>query len=119
MRRIFYWILFGLLTGCTVGPDYHPPREKLPSNYSMIKKNFSSGGKNETQFWNVAVNDPILLDLIKQAICGHNLDIQQALANLRQARAGLRIAKADYFPQLDMNDQITRDRFSANQPLLA
>ena len=74
MQRILSWIFFILLTGCTVGPDYHAPLEKMPANYSMTKKDISHT-KNETHFWHAAVNDPIMLDLIKQAIGGENLDV--------------------------------------------
>src|SRR5579871_5665380 len=102
VMRILYGLFFLiLLSACAVGPDYHPPATILPAKYSTTKKEIISN-KDETHFWHAAINDPVLIDLINQAINGGNFDVETALANLRESRARLRIAKADYFPQLDM-----------------
>ncbi len=120
MKNYFYLILSLLLTSCTVGPDYHAPSNQLPSHYSLTKNNVSSPKENrEAHFWYSCTNDPILIDLIERALHGNNLDIQKSLANLRQSRAELSIAKADFFPQLDAAGKISRDRLSANSEFLS
>ncbi len=118
MKNHFYLLLLLLLTSCTVGPNYHAPLHRLPSHYSAIAKKNASN-KNESNFWHSCINDPILIALIKQAICGNNLDLQKALANLRQSRAELSIATADFFPQLDATAKISRDRLSADSEALS
>ncbi len=109
-----YLIIVFLLSSCTVGPTYHRPVAAVPSHYSEAKK----GDFKKRHFGYASFNDPILNDLIRRALRGDNMDIQKALANFRQARAELGIARADLFPKLDVNGYIHRDRLSANSEIL-
>lgn len=109
------WLL--LLTACTVGPVYHPPEEKLPAHYRNVNKNYSSAIPR--LFWWNMLGDPLLVELINQAVCGKNLDVVKASANVRQARAALGIAKADLYPQLDGNGKISRDHLSHNSEIIS
>ena len=113
--RLLPLLLF-LLTGCTVGPNYHTPNAPLPSKYSLAKPNVASQKAN--RFWSNSLGDPILVNLINQALRGNNLDIQKAYANICQARAELGITRADLFPQLNASGKISRDRLSANSEIL-
>ena len=112
--RLFF--LCFLLIGCTVGPDYHPPQNKLPTEYSAPKSDFSS--KNQHQFWSLTIGDKTLTRLIHQALLGANFDIQKSYASILQARATLGIAKADFFPQLNAEGKISRDKLSGNTELI-
>lgn len=116
-RKIVWPLLFLLLlVSCTVGPNYHRPVHPIPSHYSSTKETTSSLKMN--QFWRDALGDPVLVGLINQALGGGNLDIQQSYAKICQARAQLGIANADYFPQLNANGKISRDRLSGNSEIL-
>lgn len=115
MRNYFYLLLL-LLTACTVGPNYHTPAVKMPSHYTFAKKTNLS---KEAHSLYSSFNDPVLASLIKRAVCGDNFDIQKSLANLRQARAELQIAKADYFPSLDATAKVSRDRVSGNGEIIS
>jgi NodT family efflux transporter outer membrane factor (OMF) lipoprotein len=108
--------LLSLLSGCTVGPNYHPPEAPLPSKYSLAKPKVVSQKTN--QFWSSSLSDPILIGLMNQALSGNNLDLQKAYANICQARAELGITRADFFPQLNASGKISRDRLSANSEIL-
>lgn len=115
MKRTFYLITL-LLTACNVGPNYHVPLTCMPAHFSENKPHLSD---YESCAWYCDLNDAVLTDLIKRAICGSNLDIQVALANIRLARAQLGVANASFFPQLDMTGKVTRDRLSANSEVLS
>ncbi|MFI4919139.1 MAG: efflux transporter outer membrane subunit [Legionellales bacterium] len=112
-----YLILIILLSGCTVGPNYHRPVDTMPEKYSSTRQVFSY--KQFNQFWWRAFNDPVLIGLINQALKGANLDIQKAYANIRQARAELNIANADYYPQIDANGRYVRDHLSGNSEIIS
>lgn len=105
-----------LITGCTVGPNYHKPAPLLPSHYSETKHSFSS--KKMNLFWSNSLSDPVLVSLINLALSGNNLDIQKAYARIRQARAELGIINADFYPQLNATGKISRDHLSGNSEIL-
>src|SRR5258708_2923240 len=66
-------ILIFLLSSCNVGPNYHPPIVQLPSHYSATAKPTSF--KEFNHLWWNSFGDPILINLINQALLGQNLDI--------------------------------------------
>src|SRR5690242_13259051 len=86
MRYIFTFV-FGLallLQGCAVGPDYHRPA------VSGTDGGWSGGTSPDTAAADVSpwqsLGDPVLTQLIETAVA-HNLDLREAEANLRAARA--------------------------------
>jgi NodT family efflux transporter outer membrane factor (OMF) lipoprotein len=114
--QIIAMLIGVLMSGCTVGPNYHAPKVTIPPQY-IIAKGHPSENKMPSDWWN-SLPDPVLVSLINQALqC--NLDIQQAEAKIRQARAALNIASADFLPQLDLNGKISRDHLSANSELIS
>ena len=86
-----------LLSGCAAGPGYHPKS----ANVLGVPEHYTAAA-NETQprefatWWN-ALDDSELSALVDRALKA-NLDIAQAAARLRQARASLIAARADFFP---------------------
>lgn len=109
--------LLVLLSSCTVGPNYKAPKTVLPTKYSAAK--LSTSHKQFNQRWWEALNDPVLVCLINQALEANNLDIQKAYANIRQARAELNIANANYYPKINANGRYVRDHLSANSQILS
>ncbi len=96
------------LGACAVGPDYAPPALDLPQRWSG-----AAGGKTSprpSEWWR-GFRDPTLNALIDQAIAG-NLDVAQAKARIREARAAREQAVGALFPQIDGGASATRSRSS-------
>ena len=99
-------LLFASLLGCAVGPDYLPPRTDVPSTWSaqeVVTPDLTS--KTSTNpaalaAWWRSFKDPTLSSLVETAI-GANLDLLQAEARIRQARAARGVAGAELWPTID------------------
>jgi NodT family efflux transporter outer membrane factor (OMF) lipoprotein len=118
MKKILIGLLL-ILVGCTVGPNYQIPTLQLPTNYIEIQNAKQPVTTKVDEFWWHSIGDPILVQLLNQALTHDNLDIQKAKANVRQARATLGITKADYYPELDLGGKISRDRLSRNAEIIS
>ncbi len=102
------------LSGCKAVPDYKPPQTQVSAQWSTtLSEGLSSSaiGKDTVERWWEVFNDPILADLIKEAV-GGNLDLKQAEARVRQARAQRGISNASLFPALGVNAGASRSRSS-------
>ena len=99
-RFIAAIVATALLSGCAAGPDYHPRTAETLG----VPEHFAAGAREETNAdlvsWWGQFDDPVLTRLIDRAIDA-NLDIAQAVARLRQARAALVQARADLLPSVD------------------
>jgi NodT family efflux transporter outer membrane factor (OMF) lipoprotein len=104
-----------LLTACTVGPDYVRPQAP------------TSAGYKEAEGWKVAQpQDNIArgkwwemygdfeLNALEAQVQIANLNVAQAEAAYRQARAVAQQARAAYFPTLAIGASVTRTRQSNN-----
>ncbi|NMC51035.1 MAG: efflux transporter outer membrane subunit [Desulfovibrio sp.] len=104
------------LSGCwAVGPDYRRPDLDAPVTWSQDPTPGRASGVFEDVAWWKAFGDPILDELITRGLSG-NLDIAQARARVRQARADARTAKAALFPAIDVSGGSAT---SSNGPLNA
>ena len=94
------------LGACAVGPDYVPPALELPQRWSAA----TSGPKapKPSEWWR-NFRDPTLNTLVELAIAG-NLDVAQAKARIREARATREQAVGALFPQVDAGASATRSR---------
>ncbi len=93
--------LAALLAGCTVGPNYvGPPAAALRAAKAPA---FVRGDARQATAvapvarWWEALGDPVLNDLVTRALAA-NPNIAVAEARLRQARAALRLQKANELP---------------------
>ena len=108
-------LLLLLLAGCaTVGPDYVPPEVSASAKWTAELE----GGLNAEQIdpqtlahWWPTLNDPILSNLIERAVAG-NLDLKEAQARVREARARRGISQADRFPTIEATGSASRKRSS-------
>ncbi len=66
--------------------------------------------------WWQSFNDPLLDRFIDRALA-QNLDLEQAVARVRQARASLRNADAALLPSGTVTGDATRSRFSVETPI--
>ena len=111
LHRVFAWIhilLSGLLAtvfvACApVGPDYQPPRQKLPANWRETGVQADGGiGSEELEHWWTLFNDPQLDSLIRRATLA-NLDLQVATSRIAQARAQYVLVRGTTLPTADIS----------------
>jgi NodT family efflux transporter outer membrane factor (OMF) lipoprotein len=104
-RHFFSALLAVTLTGCAVGPNYHPPKTSMASGYGELTTNNSSINSLATTNspaikWWYALNDPELNRLMEEAL-RENYDLRIAIARVREARFQRSIQAADLFPNID------------------
>jgi len=105
------------LTGCTVGPKYHPPVVQAPPAYKELGdwKPAQPNDQNLGGNWWTIFQDP-QLDALEQQINVGNQNLQAAEAQFRQARAALRYNRADYYPTVTAGASASRQRISGRRP---
>ena len=121
--RLFAAALLLMLSGCVVGPKYHPPSPPAPA--AVYKE--SPAQFKETEGWTVAqpadaklrgkwweiFNDPEL-NALEDQLNINNQNIKQYFENFMEARAVVREARSQYFPTLSVVPSVTHSRTSAN-----
>jgi multidrug efflux system outer membrane protein len=105
-------------SGCAVGPDYRPPETKVPETWDgqavvtpAHPSQTTTAPVTLVAWWN-AFNDPSLSSLVEMAVRA-NLDLRQAEARIRQARASRGVAVAPLFPQADASAQYQKSQGSS------
>ena len=97
-------LALALLTGCVAGPTYHAPDAAalgVPDHYTAATSAAVTGpAAADLSRWWRQFDDPVLSSLVERALAA-NLDIAQAVARLRQARASLIGARADFLPTVE------------------
>jgi NodT family efflux transporter outer membrane factor (OMF) lipoprotein len=93
-----------MLAGCaTVGPNYVRPETSVSDAWqSKLEGGLTSNEMHTDTLaeWWSTLDDPKLTNLIERAVKG-NLDLKQARARIREARARRGAAKADFLPTFD------------------
>jgi multidrug efflux system outer membrane protein len=104
-----------LLAGCAaVGPDYVPPDAKAPAKWNApLEEGLAARGMDAQVLasWWTTLDDPLLASLEERAALG-NLDLREATARVREARARRGVARADLFPSVDATGSARRSRTS-------
>ncbi|MDB6444459.1 TolC family protein [Pseudomonas sp. 21TX0197] len=116
--RFAVMLCFGMVAGCAAGPDYSEPDLQLPAHFSTQAPapGPDSVARTDLARWWGAFNDPLLNQLVRQAL-EQNLDLAQASARIEQARAGLGAANAALLPSATVDAQAVRSRQSLETPL--
>ena len=87
--------------GCAVvGPDYLPPDICTPDSWQADfggAEDVTAPDPSRLESWWANLHDPILSDLIDQAL-DQSLDFKQAVSRVREARARRGVSDADGFP---------------------
>lgn len=97
-RKALFLILCLILCGCSLGPSYVPPPDKVPAKWTMgpgIEKPY------EGPWWR-NFHDPMLNELIEQQSVT-SLPLKIAKALIEKARADYEVAKAQQFPTVNLN----------------
>lgn len=104
------------LAGCVVGPRYSRPSAAVPAVY---KEQAGSGAaatkQNLPEKWWQVFADP-QLDALEEQIKVSNQNLKQSEAQFRQARALVRIYRADYYPTVSAAPSATAEHYSHNKP---
>ena len=102
-----------VLSGCTVGPTYHPPIPSVSSTWSEAPQgSVSTHPAQLTQWWST-FNDPLLTILITWAVAS-NLDLRLAVARVREARAARGVVAPASQPQVAAFGAYTHIRRGTN-----
>jgi outer membrane protein, multidrug efflux system len=103
------------LGGCTVGPNFTPPKPPAIADWhdastrrSRSAATVSQASDPDPQWWN-ALGDPTLTALMNKAIAG-NLDLQQAVLRVVEARQGEITARAAGLPTLNGTGSYSREQ---------
>jgi NodT family efflux transporter outer membrane factor (OMF) lipoprotein len=102
-----------LLAGCTVGPNYAPPAIQTPPVFRNAPAVGPVQEKAPRAPWWSILGDPAL-DHLQTIAAGSNLSLEQALARLDQALAGVAAARADGKPVAAAETLAARSRQSLN-----
>jgi NodT family efflux transporter outer membrane factor (OMF) lipoprotein len=115
-------LLAGLvsLTGCAVGPKYHPSSAPTPPAYKEMGnwKTAQPSDQNLGGNWWEIFQDP-QLNALEEQVNVSNQNLKAAVAQYQEARAALRYARADYYPTITASPSATRERYSSNSALTA
>ena len=102
-----------LLGACTVGPDYRKP--VVAGEDASWDTPSASKDNVDAEPWR-NLGDPLLTELFERAVAA-NLDLRQAEARLREARAALDAAAGGQFPAIAAGGSATRQQLSKNGQL--
>ncbi len=109
-----------LMWSCTLGPDYKRPAIEVPSTYRGADSAAPSGaGSLADVQWFDLFQDATLTQLVTSAL-QQNFDMRIAAERVLQARAIVRITRADQFPLVDGSAGVFGTRLSqsgANQAI--
>jgi NodT family efflux transporter outer membrane factor (OMF) lipoprotein len=95
-------ILAGIaaLAGCTVGPNYVKPTADVPSNFKETSAPFQQAQPSDAmakgKWWEI-YNDQ-QLNTLEEQVDTSNQTLKAQEATYQQARAAVRVARAQYFP---------------------
>jgi multidrug efflux system outer membrane protein len=102
------------LWGCTVGPNYRPPAAPAVPDWKdpAAQSGLASQQSDPDPNWWLSFHDPVLAQFIDKGIAG-NLDLQQAVIRVLEARQSVITAQAAGLPSLSANASYQRELLGA------
>jgi len=110
-----------VLSGCTMGPNYRRPTVAVPTTYRGLSPDGTAQTETATlgdQKWWDIFQDEQLRTLIHTAL-RQNYDLRIAASRILEAKAQLRITRADQFPTVSAGAGITDVRTAQSKFLPA
>jgi multidrug efflux system outer membrane protein len=107
-------LLSQILTGCAVGPDYHPPKTSAPSQWTSSLAGGETNGPVDLAQWWKSFNDTNLDSLMLTAIQS-NLTLKVAEAHVREARAEKGVVSGGLWPSLGSSAGYSRNLYGKNE----
>ena len=112
MKTVYLATVTILLSGCTVGPNYHRPPVQIPSNFRAPEPLPEPQAASLADLkWFEVFKDQQLQDLIRSALV-QNYDVRDAVARVEEARANLGITRSNQIPQLSATGSLEYTRIS-------
>ena len=112
MKTVYLATVTILLSGCTVGPNYHRPQVQIPSNFRAPEPLREPQAASFADLkWFEVFKDQQLQDLIRSALV-QNYDVRDAVARIEEARANLGITRSNQIPQLSATGSLEYTRIS-------
>ncbi len=109
-------IVLIVLSGCAVGPDFQRPQTEVPAGWAgplpEAPPAKTTPPDQDLARWWTLFQDPTLSSLVERGI-KFNLDLREAEARIRQARAARGVAAGGLGPTLDASGSYQRARSSA------
>ena len=108
-RTLVSLLLAGVLSGCTLGPDYQRPELAAPAQFKQVEgwKAAAPADVLERGNWWALYGDAEL-DALVERLHVSNQNLVAAEAQYRQARALVRGARASFYPTLSGSAGVTR-----------
>ncbi len=103
MRRL---LLLGLLSACTVGPDWQQPKGDAPPGWRI---EYAQAAELANARWWQAFGDPVLDQLVQEGL-QQNRDLVQAAARVEQFLGALRTTRSQFYPQVGYVGEASRNR---------
>ncbi|MCL2647065.1 MAG: efflux transporter outer membrane subunit [Phycisphaerales bacterium] len=97
----------GVISTCTVGPDYNRPNVAVPATYQSTQP-ATAPARLGSDWWTL-FNDPQLTAL-EEAATKYNPDLQAAMQRVVQAREAAKAVKSQFYPTITLNPSWTRTR---------
>lgn len=113
----FLWLLAGCANIPSVGPNYHTPETKAPTQWTEPMAGGETNSAAATADWWKIFHDPELDSLIGRAVSS-NLDLRVAQLRVREARAQYGAAFANLGPTVDASGSYAHSLQSKHQPVL-
>jgi outer membrane protein, multidrug efflux system len=114
MRKslVAFGLLAILLTGCTMGPNYHRPAIQTPDAFRSPSPVPSSDSASlaDLKWWEV-FKDEQLQELERTALV-QNYDLRDAVARVDAARANLGITRSNQYPNFEAAGNVSTVRLS-------
>ena len=98
-----------LLAGCAVGPNYKRPAVTAPDQVRGASA-AEAASLADRPWWEV-FGDDALKSLIDEAL-KNNYDVREATWRVQEFRARAGVARADFYPQVQYQGQVSRSRQS-------
>ncbi|GHU13828.1 RND transporter [Alphaproteobacteria bacterium] len=107
MRKLTGFVSILLLTGCTVGPDYKPPKLDMPLVDAKSNAASQEVQKFLSEEWWTVFQDGTL-DKLERLAIQRNASIKQAIENINEARAAAGVSEADFMPSITMKGSVDK-----------
>ena len=112
-------ILSILLAGCAVGPRYSRPQAPSAPEYKETPPNWKQAQPADQvvrgKWWEIFQDPP--LNALEEQINVSNQTLKAAWAQFQQARALVRLNRADLYPTVTAGVSASRNRLSITRPL--
>ncbi|WP_408588932.1 efflux transporter outer membrane subunit [Novosphingobium sp.] len=108
-------LVMSLLSGCAVGPDYHPATTPVSASAPFVAADTAATTRGAVvERWWELYGDPVLDREVAVALAA-NTDLRVAAARVDRARALLRGARSERLPTTALGASAQRERFSSAQ----